>query len=790
MKRKSFKFALLGAIALMGSVGFSACSDDNETTDETGKGILDLTKDDGIPVNLVLNVSRGTSADTRMSAANTQALRTSPFRGIDNAHLFAYKPGAGKIVTDPGDVDKYFDLGTLWRSGMASNPSEGYDPENPTDGSSAGQSHRVVNLSLSSGTSSLLFYGKAIKNGTDAEQGKIAYNINTDNPSNTTFEYVQRLSGNTNQIYHQVENYFSAMLTGIVDTGIKIEPNADETRWFFWNNQAQTKVRDVTTEDKDTYVVHSYDGTIVSGTEGKTATKTVDGFDYTLYHVSMTWKEYGMRFKNRESPGIVALAPLEEILGEAYNALVTLGDVENPTTGSEPAEFRAGSAKAIHSIVNDLYNIAATVVSSNPTNYKEYVAQLIATRIIERISTYYQVSTGGVVYNDFPTGKTLSDIVNTIQTYYQNHNTGTLELGQITQKEMILNFPQYFGIPEGGCLMLFADEDPDVYSKEGHFYYRTRIPSYDLNDAADSDVAVEDYVYPAELMYFGNSPVHVTNNTVAEADYPEGATEWVYNTKWSGWTQNGTVTSDTKSVAMAHNINYGTALLETKVKYTTADLVDNNAAIHSGEQDHTVNKNFSLTGILIANQPKKVGWDFTSNTAAGLTASDWNYLVYDNDIPNSSIPTGAGEASEPNYTLLLDNFINTDSQNDVYVALELVNNTDDFWGNYNLIRNGGTFYIIGKLDLTQATNNVTFPESTSYISYIVPPYKTDGSSTKVPRIFMQDYKTSVTFTIGPNALKNAYLTVPNMSTSQISLGLSVDIAWQAGLNFDVVIGGN
>ena len=336
--------------------------------------------------------------------------------------------------------------------------------------------------------------------------------------------------------------------------------------------------------------------------------------------------------------------------------------------------------------------------------------------------------------------------------------------------------------------MLFADDNPTDYSKEGHFYYRTEIPSYELGTGAQSSVGVEDYVYPAELMYFGNSPVHVTNNTVSEADYPEGATEWVYNTKWSGWTQNGTVTSDTKSVAMAHNINYGTALLETKVKYTTAVLVDNNAAIHSGEQDHTVNKNFSLTGILIANQPKKVGWDFTSITATGLTANDWNYLVYDNDIPNSSIPTG-GEASEPNYTLLLDNFINTDSQNDVYVALELVNNTDDFWGNYNLIRNGGTFYIIGKLDLTQAknANDVTFPESTSYI---VPPYNTDGSSTAKPRIFMQDYKTSVTFTIGKNALKNAYLTVPNMSTSQISLGLSVDIAWQAGLNFEVEIGGN
>ena len=792
MKRKSFKFALLGAIALMGSVGFSACSDDNETTDETGKGILDLTKDDGIPVNLVLNVSRGTSADTRMSAANTQALRTSPFRGIDNAHLFAYKADPGKIVTTPGNVDKYFDLGTLWRSGMASNPSEGYDPKNPTEGSSAGQSHRVVNLSLSSGTSSLLFYGKAIKDGTDVTQGKIAYNVNADDPANTTFEYVQRLAQDS-VAYHQVESYFAAMLTGIVDTGIKEEPNnVDETRWFFWNGQAQTKVRDVTDVDKGTYVVHSYDGTIVPETEGRTATKTVDGFDYTLYHVSMTWKEYGMRFKNRGSTGIVALAPLEEILGEAYNALVTLGDVEHPTEGSAPAEFRAGSAEAIHTIMNDLYNIAATVVSSNPTNYKEYVAQLIATRIIERISTYYQVSTGGVVYNDFPTGKTLSDIVSTVKNYYQSHNEGTLELGQITRKEMILNFPQYFGIPAGGCLVLFEDTNQTDYLKEGHFYYRTKIPSYALNDAADSYVEVENYVYPAELMYFGNSPVHVTNNTVAEADYPEGATEWVYtgNAKWIGWTQNGTVTSDTKSVAMAHNINYGTALLETKVKFTADELKDNNAAIHQGEADHTVNKNFSLSGVLIATQPKKVGWDFTSKTA-GLTAKDWNYLVYDNNIPNSHIPNGTqvGEASEPNYTLLLDNFYDADAQNDVYVALELVNNTDDFWGNYNLIRNGGTFYIIGKLDLTQATNanDVTFPESTSYI---VPPYNTDGSSTAKPRIFMQDYKTSVTFTIGKNALKNAYLTVPNMSTSQISLGLSVDIAWQAGLNFDVVIGGN
>ena len=34
------------------------------------------------------------------------------------------------------------------------------------------------------------------------------------------------------------------------------------------------------------------------------------------------------------------------------------------------------------------------------------------------------------------------------------------------------------------------------------------------------------------------------------------------------------------------------------------------------------------------------------------------------------------------------------------------------------------------------------------------------------------------------------MTIPDLRSSQISLGLSVDLTWQKGLDFDVVLGNN
>jgi hypothetical protein len=146
--------------------------------------------------------------------------------------------------------------------------------------------------------------------------------------------------------------------------------------------------------------------------------------------------------------------------------------------------------------------------------------------------------------------------------------------------------------------------------------------------------------------------------------------------------------------------------------------------------------------------------------------------------------------------MLFDNFKGTqsggiwtaDTQDKVYVALEFQNNTgQDFYGNHNIIRNGGYFYLIAELDPNKTgLADISWPSN-----YVLPPYKADGTSNQVKRVFMQDYMTTAVFTLGVNSLKHAYLTVPDLRAGSMTLGLSVDINWSTGLNFgDVILGGN
>ena len=72
--------------------------------------------------------------------------------------------------------------------------------------------------------------------------------------------------------------------------------------------------------------------------------------------------------------------------------------------------------------------------------------------------------------------------------------------------------------------------------------------------------------------------------------------------------------------------------------------------------------------------------------------------------------------------------------------------------------------------------------------YALPPYDSKGNTLKQRRIFMQDYMTVANFVLDRHSLQNAYVTVPDLRALQISLGLSVDLEWQTGLTFDVILG--
>ena len=133
------------------------------------------------------------------------------------------------------------------------------------------------------------------------------------------------------------------------------------------------------------------------------------------------------------------------------------------------------------------------------------------------------------------------------------------------------------------------------------------------------------------------------------------------------------------------------------------------------------------------------------------------------------------------------------------MALELQNKTGmDFWGETNLVRKDAIFYLVGKLDLDKLRTNSSGNygtlnghlgdrSKTGY--YYYPPFDpTTGATVEVPRVFMQDYVTTTKLVLKQDALKHAYMSVPDLRSNQVSLGVSVDIKWETGLSFEVEMG--
>ena len=193
---------------------------------------------------------------------------------------------------------------------------------------------------------------------------------------------------------------------------------------------------------------------------------------------------------------------------------------------------------------------------------------------------------------------------------------------------------------------------------------------------------------------------------------------------------------------------------------------------------------FQLNGILVGGQPSGAdNW--------WLPKADGKKVVYDHYMTtNGPAAIPASGKSNPVYTMVLDNYSSSGNQSVVYVALELVNKTGaDFYGRDNLIPKDGTFYMVGKLDLSTLTdaqkNAVQYPVNTDGNGHRMAPYASDGSNDEVLRIFMQDFVTEANFKI--TNLHGAYSTVPDLRAVTLTFGLSVDLKWTTGLPFDITL---
>ena len=400
--------------------------------------------------------------------------------------------------------------------------------------------------------------------------------------------------------------------------------------------------------------------------------------------------------------------------------------------------------------------------------YRGGSASAVLATVQELYKAVYPISVGEGV--DAASKTVASNIVNKIkeETYvtWDTELTG-LNIQLSWNAGFDSKFPVSLGLPEGAA----------QYVWNGSSFNYLEAPVLNSSTATP----IENYVYPNELFYLTSSPLRATTSPIAV--WPTTVDDWRAE-GWSGWTNS--VGSATKNIAVLNNIQYGSALLATQVRCETANYNDggtvkevlyDNAKRNGADQNTPIvysENMFPLTGILVGGQPSQVGWDFLPTASA-----NFNKDVYDGDVI-LGIYANNKVYSSTNYTLVYDNLSSADTQSDVNICLEFTNNSGfDFYGKTGVILKGQKFYLVAKLALTAGTGDLDFTEERTFFP------------SKTKRIFIQDFVTTAKVMLKhgdantPGAIGEAIPTIPDLRTSEQSLGLSVDLSWKPGLTFNV-----
>lgn len=318
--------------------------------------------------------------------------------------------------------------------------------------------------------------------------------------------------------------------------------------------------------------------------------------------------------------------------------------------------------------------------------------------------------------------------------------------GKLTFTAAISGYPQEDNnsMPEGAAALVWTGNTAAAASTE---YVST------LNIQA-----MDKIVYPASLYYFVNSGLQTSN--ASQVDAYTTTDNWT--TILTKYTSGTSVVATTRSVAITNPIQYAVGRLDVKVNQLGLDKYYD----RRGDEVTIPTDGYTLTGVLIGGQ-KVVDYKFEPKGTDEFT-------IYDNAINTVGANAVVKKTQDAgtNYTLALE----TAATDVVNIALEFINNGDDFMGVDGVVKKGCKFYMVAQLD---------------------PAIDTDGSKTG-KKVFKQDFKTIANFTFGagtadadhdgdsdtPGGLGNAYTTIPDLRTPKLELGFSVDLNWQEGLTFD------
>ena len=673
MKKIKF-FALMSAIALTGTIGFTACSSSSDATDSTAD--VNPTYDGtSVRTDFAFNVTKASQGTTRMTADNTQeAGDVTKFRGMSHMYLFPFKvvPADG-VETNTSTADPYTGL-------INNNYALG---ELTTSDIYADHHKKIYSLSLPVGTNNFLFYGTASRLGTQ-----------------TDFE-VGRLSS----------SFYDA-------TGTKITTG--------------TLTADAVKNTND--IKFSLVGIATDLGSNATALATY------LSTIAQTanWAETVDIVKGTKVP-----MPANP---DAYSSLADLYAKFTKITND-----RCGSAEAIFRTVKDLYISAKAINANSSVTEVKNIANAICASIgsyTTRVEVNENNSNDPTTWNFTWTG--LPDEA----------------------------FPTSLKLPMGAVQLQF-----DATNKQ--FSYKSAVsPGTSIFTTGINWTKI---CYPSEIVYFDNSPLRATDNYKNESNYANTVTDWdkqFQNATGTDWVDTE-VKPTTRAVAMTNNVNYGVSMLESTVRLETTAMTDNMSKIVNGASDQTgvSGTGMEVTGILIGGQPATVGWNMIP-----VSGDKYENVIYDNDVQyhKGSVTKLSTTATDKNFTVVLDNYATT-TQKDVNFALQIKNGDTDFYGAYGMIPAGSTFYLVGQLKVSDGTGRVR-PKvysagGASEIWRTASEYRITNETTD--RVFLQDYKTVANITLTADALKKAYSSVPDLRSTELLFGLSVDLKWEQGLIFNV-----
>ncbi len=371
--------------------------------------------------------------------------------------------------------------------------------------------------------------------------------------------------------------------------------------------------------------------------------------------------------------------------------------------------LQAGSSASVKEVIEDLYN----------TLYPRYSDNNLVKAIVDSITAYK------------PDGE------NT----YTNTITGTVPNATLSLNEAFTGFPANINLPDGAAAVAWNDTDKK-------FEITTTNPAWAATNtgaSGSSTISVPNsskFVYPAAVYFYGNSGLK-TSTSKQGSNY-SNYQSWkdILDNLYSG-TTNLSVSSNTRSVAIADSIQYGVAKLVTKV--TAGGTTINDGA---SPATAVTASNITMTAVLVGTQGQ-VGFNFTPATAGDL-------IIYDKELSSGTYTLGT-TATQENPTIVLE----TPSETNVMIAVEFLNGDQDFIGRGGqLIAKNTKFYMVAELKAEEATET--------------------GSC-----VFKQDYTTTVNLSLG--SLQHAYNVIPDLRSNNLELGFSVDLSWQSGHVFNVTL---